>query len=253
SAKLLGEVDANAMSDIANALADITEGQREEVSDLLDGLSRLSKVLADNRDELETVLHEAETFIDAAADQDQELVSIIDNFGVTLDTLVRRRNDVTNLLVETARATNLTADLVADNRTQLDRSLSELHESLEIVDAHQVDVAHFLAYMGVSIKGFSTIGYCCGEEQRDNPSWGNVFVTDLGQVGVEGLLACDGALDQLLTDLIGPSERCTSGPDSGDAPQEEPQSSASVTTVSYGRVDAFFPTHLHSHAHGGVG
>ncbi|MDX1621757.1 MAG: MlaD family protein, partial [Nitriliruptorales bacterium] len=55
SAELLGEVDANAMSDIANSLADITEGQREEVADLLDGVSRLSQVLDENKDELETV------------------------------------------------------------------------------------------------------------------------------------------------------------------------------------------------------
>ncbi|MDX1657599.1 MAG: MCE family protein [Nitriliruptorales bacterium] len=246
SARLLGEVDANAMSDIANSLADITEGQREEVADLLDGISRLSQVLDENKDELETVLKEAETFIDAAADQDQELVRIIDNFGSTLDVLVRRRSDITELLTETARATNLTADLVEENRTQLDRSLFELHESLEIVDAHQVDLAHILAYAGVSVRGFSSIGYCCGEAQEDQPHWGNVFVTDLGAAGIEALLACDGSLDQLFTELIGPSSKCE-GNNEGDPPSEE-ASAASVTTVTYSPVDAFFSTHIHGGA-----
>lgn len=241
SAELLGEVDAEAMSGIAGALADITEGQREEVSRLLDGISRLSEVLADNRDELETVLQEAETFIDAMADQDQELVRIIDNFGSTLDMLVRRRSDVTELLVETARATNLTADLVEDNRSELDRALADLHDSLEIVDSRHVDLAHLFAYAGVSVRGFSSIGYCCGDVQRDNPEWGNVFVTDMGAIGVEALFACEGALDQLLTDLIGPSSSCTDEPDEGDPPSRgDASASTRSATVQYGSIDRFF-------------
>lgn len=255
SAELLGTLDVDALNGVTEALADITEGQREEVAQLLDGVQRLSRVIADKRTELETVLDTAEEFVDAAADKDRELVRIIDGFGTTLDTLAQRRVEVTELLEETASATDLTADIFEERRAQIDRMLFELHEDLEIVDRHQVDLAHMLAYAGVAVHGFATIGYEDGQQvRRDTPEWGNVFVTDMGAIGIEALLACNGALDNLLTELIGPSPECDErrpgnppNPDDGDAtsastaaagdgPEVPPDRSESL----YRGLDGFF-------------
>lgn len=219
---LLGGTDVEALQNVTTALADVTEGARDDVEALIDGIDRLTRVVSRRKSELATAIDRTEDLVDAAADKDREIVRIIDAFGSTLDRLAQRRADLTRLLDETAATSTLAADLVEDKRAVLDRVLSELHTDLEILDRRQVEVAHALAYSGVSIDGFASIGYRGGDDVRDdNPSWGNVFTTGLGQLGVQALLGCGGALDQALTELVGPDPSCdgtseTSG-DAGDA------------------------------------
>lgn len=222
SAELLGEVNVDALQSLITSLADITEGNRQDVDELLDGLQRVTKVVADKKDDLGRLIEQAEILIDAAADKDQEIVRIIDAFGSTLDRVATRRVELQRLLAETATASDLSADLLEERRAQLDRILFELAEDLEIVDDHQVDLAHALAYAGVGVDGFASIGYQNGPAENDTPHWGNVFVTGLGQAGVGALLGCGGALDQALTDALGPDPSCEEVEAPGGADDEEP-------------------------------
>ncbi|MFA9429381.1 MCE family protein [Egicoccus sp. AB-alg2] len=220
--ELLGGLDVEAMQELTTALADVTEGNREDVERLLRGVEDVSRIVSDRRDELQTVLDRATTLVDAAAEKDQELVAIIDDFGSVLDRLVQRREDLSRLLEVTASQSEATAALVGDNREQLDRVLASFHEDLEVIDRHQVDLAHTLAYLGVSVYGFSSIGVSGGEARVDNPGWGNVFVTGLGSVGIGALLECSGALDAVFTDLLGPDPRCEPVDNPGQGPQPGP-------------------------------
>jgi phospholipid/cholesterol/gamma-HCH transport system substrate-binding protein len=208
SAELLGEVDADALQELTTALADVTEGAEEDVAALLEGLEDVSAIVSDRRDEIAQVLEHAETVVDAAADKDAEIVAIIDDFGHVLDRLVQRRGDITRLLQETAASSTAGADLIEEQRAQIDAVLAELHQDLRIVDDHQVDLAHSLMALSAGFEGFASIGYSGGEAQTDNPTWGNVFTTGLGSIGVGALLECNGAIDVLLTGLLGPDPRC---------------------------------------------
>ncbi len=204
--------DVKSLNTVTAALADITQGMRTDVGNLIDGLNTVTDAVADRRDDLKTIINQTQTLVDAAADKDHEIVQIVDQFGSTLDQLAKRREDIARLLDNTAGATNTAADLVSDRHQQLDTILNELHADLEIADRHQVDIASFMAYAGVSVNGFASIQYQGGDAKIDNPSWGNVFVDNLGQAGVEALLGCNGALDSLLTQMIGPDPNCPQGP-----------------------------------------
>ncbi len=206
--ELLAESNVRALDELLTALADITEGQNQNVAELLDGVQRLAAVVVDRRDDVATVLDQGLVVIDAIEDKDRELITIIDEFGSTLSRLVARRDDVTRLLRETAGATTTVADLVTDRRSQIDRVLAELAVDLAIIDDHQVDLAHIFAYVGVSFEGFASIGYQGGPARIDNPTWGNVFVTEAGAAGIGPLLDCGGDLDAALTALLGPDPQC---------------------------------------------
>ena len=220
--ELLTGLDVEAMQDLTTALADVTEGNREDVERLLEGVEDVTRIVSDRREELQTVLDRANTLVDAAADKDAQLVAIIDDFGSVLDRLVQRRADLSRLLATTRSQTEATAALVGENREQLDRVLASFHKDLELIDAHQVDLAHSLAYLGVSFYGFSSIGVSGGDARVDNPSWGNVFVTGLGSAGVGALLECNGALDEALSNLIGPDPRCEDVDNPGQGPRPGP-------------------------------
>jgi phospholipid/cholesterol/gamma-HCH transport system substrate-binding protein len=223
SAELLGELDVPAMRELTTALADVTEDSREDVEALLEGVESVTTIVSDRRNELEAILDRATVVVDAAASKDAELVAIIDDFGAVLERLVQRRDDITRLLQETSRTSTLTADLVAERRDQIDRVVASFTEDLELIDRHQVDLAHTLAYLPAGLEGFASIGYSGGDARTDNPRWGNVFATNLGSIGIGSLLECGGALDQLFTDLLGPDPRCEEqGPPPTQGPEQGP-------------------------------
>lgn len=240
---LLGDTNVDALSALTTALADITEGQRDEVASLLDGVERLSRVIADRKDDLATVITRSETFVDALADKDQQLVSIIDDFGSTLGRLAARRADIIRLLDSTATSTNLAADVLESRSSQLDRILFELHEDLQIVDRHQVDIAHVFAYAGVAVEGFAGIGYMHGDAYDDTPAWGNVFTTGVGPAGVDAALGCGGTLDTIFEQLIGPDPGC-------DGTEEVPDAVTTSAPTRSSGLRAFFT--LHRHGAGGA-
>ena len=207
SAELLGELDVQALQDVTTALADATDGNRDQVVDLLVGLEDVSQVLIDRREDLRTLLVETEDVVDAVDDADTDLIRVIDAFGSTLDRLADRRQDVVRLLDETSAVTQVSGDLLVDRDAQLDRILDDLHTDLQVIEEHQVDLAAVLPALAQGLEGFSSIGYA-GLDRRDNPGWGNVFASGVGFVGVNPLLDCGGVLDDLFTQLVGPDPRC---------------------------------------------
>ncbi|HEX2027167.1 MAG TPA: MCE family protein [Nitriliruptorales bacterium] len=233
---LLQGSDVDALARLVSSVADITEGQRDEVARLLDGLRRVSAVIADRRQELAAAIDRSEDVLAVLSDEDQEIVRIVDAFGSTLDVLARRREDVSRLLDETARTSTLAADLVTDDRQQLDRTLHRLNETLGVVDAHQVDLAHALAYGGVSFEGYANIfkrGTCHGAA-CDNPYWGNVFVQSLGSAGVDAIAGCGGLVDDVLDQVLGPDPRTCEEQDGGARGPDgatQPQPPASIRSL----------------------
>lgn len=221
---LLRDSDVDALEVLVRSLADVTEDQREEFGALLDGLSGVSRVLAGNRDDLETLVVRSETLVAAAAESDEEIVAIIDAFGSTLNALSARRTELARLLRETSAMSHLVADLVGEERVRIDRSLRELHEVLEIVDRHQVDIAHAWAYGGVGFWGFSQVGR---SGEADNPYWGNILTTGVGEAGIDAIAGCGGVVDTFLDQIFGEAECPEDGGPAGGRDTDTARTSAS--------------------------
>lgn len=238
SVELLRGSDVDALRQLITSVADVTEGQRDEVVRLLDGLERFTEVVAQRRDDLKALIDRSEDVFGTLADKDQEILKIIDRFGATLDMLAERRQDIERLLEETARSSNLAADLVADQREQLDRVLDELHRDLEVVDAHQVDIAHFWAYAGVSFEGYANIARQggLGPQGRDNPYWTNIFAQSVGGVGVDAFFGCGGAIDDVLDQVFGEDPRTCEEQDSDEADPAQDQRSNSFRSLFSGSL-----------------
>ena len=238
SAELLTELDVSKLQDLTTALADVADASNEDLSRLLVGIEDVAGIIVERRTELERLLQEGATLMRAVDEVDQDIVRIIDAFGSTLDRLDSRRGDIQRLLAETVDATDTANDLLLDREEQIDRVLTDLHTDLEVVDAHQVDLAHIFAYLGAGLEGFSSIGYYGGEAKFDNPSWGNVLATELGPAGAEALLGCGGTFDQVFTEAIGPDPRCEG--DTASAAAEVSAADAPQPALRRAGVGAFF-------------
>lgn len=238
----LEDLDVEALRGLTTGLADVTEDQREDVDRLFDGVQQVSGILVDRREQLARTLDRAEALVDVAESRDDEVLEIIDNFQVTLDTLLAKQDEIERMLVETANTSEVAADFVSDERARIDRVVRDLTEALEVVDDHQVDLAHTMPYLAQGLDGFSSIGYL-NLAKEDTGQWGNVFVTGLGEAGLEATLGCGSDVDALLTEVFGPDPTCAEGNvDQGRDPE-----GASAST---GMLDEVFRTGLQAQALG---
>lgn len=216
--------DTEAAARLFTSLADVTDDQNEELGALLDGLESVSTVVEENRRELEAFLDDTGELIDVLNESDRDLVRTLDSVGETVASLTERREDLLELVRSTADFSSTTADLVVEERESIDAILDEMAALLAVVDDHQVDIAHLLAYGGVSFEGFSTVAESQGQ---DNPYWGDIFTTSAGEAGVDVLAGCGGLIDEVLDQLLGPGPECApeeegAGPEEGDD-EESPQ------------------------------
>ncbi len=234
---LLQDSDTEALKQLITSLADITDGQHDELSRLLDGLQGVSGVVSDKRQQLVDFIDRSQTVVNALADRDQDIVRIIDAFGSTLHQLAARREKLGELIDATAGASGVTADLVSSHRGEIDRTLNEVDQVLTILNRHQVDIAHAVAYGGVAFKGFSEVAK---SGEADNPFWGNIMTTGVGQGGIDAFAGCGGLVDTMLDTIFGPAPCPAKDTDSRSGGTGTSAGAATPTGMPTGSVATFF-------------
>jgi phospholipid/cholesterol/gamma-HCH transport system substrate-binding protein len=200
--RLFDESDGEAFNDLMDSLSQVTEGKQVEVRQIIDGLSDLTAAVSGREQEARRLLDSAETLTGTLADRDEELGSAIDSLNLVVGDLAERRVALIELLESTSAAAREIADVVGDNRADLDLVLDEVHTTLDTIGRHQVDLAQAVAYLGVGIEGFASIGYN-GPVEVPRP-WGNIFTQLIGPVGPDGILGSCMPVDRMLDLVFGP-------------------------------------------------
>jgi phospholipid/cholesterol/gamma-HCH transport system substrate-binding protein len=213
SVALLEGSDARALEQLMEEVTLVTRGKEQEIGTLVDGLADVSAALEGRRGELSRLLESMSTLATTFGTNDDTIVSLIDRYNDVLGNLAQRRDDLRELFESTDAASHEVAALVERNRPALDSTLRSLHQALDVVNDHQLDLAASISYLETAVEGYSSIGYSQGVPNR----WGNIFVQSLGPVGVDALAGRCGLLDQALDELLGPDPRsCEDRSDFGE-------------------------------------
>jgi hypothetical protein len=113
-----------------------------------------------------------------------------------------RRAELTQLLTSTEAAASKISGLIGPNTAKLDAILTGLQTSLNVINAHQVDLAQTVSYLAGAVEGFSSVGYS-GAQDTPN-TWANIFTVGVGPLSGDPVFGCNGELDLLLTQIVGP-------------------------------------------------
>ncbi|HEX2031511.1 MAG TPA: MlaD family protein [Actinomycetota bacterium] len=230
SVRLLEGSDAEALEGFLRQVGRITEGKEVEVQALISGLEQVTAAVDSRRQQLGSLLESLRVLATTLGERDQTVASLIDNLDVVLGDLAERQEALEQLLVSTASASHETADLVRRNRGVLDSTLRNLHADLEVIDAHQLDLAATIAYLNQAVEGYSSVGYsgCKPVRTACTPNeWANIFVQSLGPLGVDALVGRCGLVDQLFDRYFG-TDCETSGDGGGGGSAAAPAVAASA-------------------------
>ena len=199
---LFTESDGESLSDLIDSLTVITEDKRSDVETIVEGVNAVTEQIDVHDEEARRLLDSADTLTATLAERDGELVSSVENLNVVLATLQERRTELVALLEQTVGASTQTADLVDANRDRLDSILDDLHVTLQVIGEHQVDLAAGVAYLGVAVEGFASIGYS-GPDRQPHP-WGNIYTQLIGPTAPDGIFGACGPVDFALDLALGP-------------------------------------------------
>ncbi|MCU1498285.1 MAG: MCE-family protein Mce1B / MCE-family protein Mce1C [Acidimicrobiales bacterium] len=223
---LLEDSDGKALNDLLTKIDDITAGQRGNVGEIITGLNRLTTVINDRQAEARHLIDSTKTVSATLAARDEDLLEAIEDIDVVLDGLAERRVQLVTLLEKTAAAAKGTADLVAENRPELDAVLDELHADLAIIGRRQGELAASMSEISNAIQGFSSIGYS-GPDRFPN-QWANMYTQLIGPLGPDAIFGSCGLLDDAFDVMLGPDPITECADRNGPLPASEGSSSSAA-------------------------
>jgi phospholipid/cholesterol/gamma-HCH transport system substrate-binding protein len=179
--RAIDETDTHRLNQFIGQLADITQGRREDLGLLLDGLAKVSKALEDRHGELQSLIDRADTLSGTLADKDRTLLTLLDQSTHLLAVLRDNRRDVAGALEGSDRLTAQLASVLVQHKAELDRILATLHPTLAILDRRQADLDRALAYLGPGVLGLA--------QATTHGPWADIYVRSVGPDAVQAL--CD--------------------------------------------------------------
>ena len=164
--------DNERLNQLVTQLADITQGKRGTVTDLISSVDQLSTAINERELQLDDLLASADELAANLAEKDQTLVQLIDSSRTILDYLVQRRDQLTAALGAGSDAVRSLSRLIDTNAAELDAILDDLDPTLATVDANLPDLNRALAIAGPAFYGQSLAG--------THGPWLDIYVAALG-------------------------------------------------------------------------
>jgi phospholipid/cholesterol/gamma-HCH transport system substrate-binding protein len=189
-------------------LADITEGKRQQITDLVRGLDAVSSAITERDAELRSLLDRADTLSATLADKDDELVRLIDASQRILELIVERRDQLAIALGDGADAVAQLTRIITEHKAELDNILDTLHpvlaqveyalsddcpgtEQVDLAETPSVDEGAFQANCGEEILAWLGPAFYQQSLAGSNGPWLEIFVNTLGPTTVVLEVLCD--------------------------------------------------------------
>jgi ABC-type transporter Mla subunit MlaD len=188
------------LNSLITSLATITQGKQTQVAEIIKGLGALTGTVDQRSGQVSQLIDSATTLSSTLASKDSELVSIINNLDTVSTGLAAHSTNLADLISNVDQMATQTNSLVRGDTPALNALLSSLHADLTVVGQHQDDLAEGVSYLAGALKGFASIA----DAGSAQVPWGNIFVNPAGETSAYGVIGPCGALDQALTDALGP-------------------------------------------------
>lgn len=169
----LDQIDTTQLATAFSTVADAFTDTPSSVRTSLDGLSRLSKTVADRDAELRELLNRARSVTAVLAGRDEEFQKLVADGGLLLAEVSRRRDAIHELLVGTNTLSEQLTGLVADNRAQLQPALNELRATVAILQRNRTNLEQTIQKMGPFVTAFANV--------TGNGRWFDSYVAGLVQ------------------------------------------------------------------------
>ncbi len=154
---VLEDLDGDLLNEMLVELTKLTKVAQDEIGQALDGLNELGASMSPRSENLRSLLAGADDLTELLSEEGDEIVSLIDSSNEVLGSLAAKREEVQSLLAATNVMARDIADLVRDNRGNIDSILNDLHRALIVLEQNVQHLDQALEYVGPSVRYFGSI------------------------------------------------------------------------------------------------
>lgn len=149
------QIDTDQLSDSLRTLGALMEDTPEEFRGALEGMSALSTNIAARDAELNELLGNLEKVTRVLADRRGDLITLMEDGDLLFRALVSRREAIHNLLVSTSRLSKDLTALVRESRADLKPALQHLDSVLDVLLKNQENLDNSLRLMAPFYRVFA--------------------------------------------------------------------------------------------------
>lgn len=166
----MSDVDTKQLADSFDVITEALEGAPKHMRGALEGLSALSRTVAERDDELARLLDNTNRVSKLVADRNEQLRKVINDGSALLGELRARKQAISNLLAGTRAVSKQLSGLVADNQKHLTPALRKLGTVTDVLRANVDNIDRSLELLapftriGANATGNGRWfeGYLCG-------------------------------------------------------------------------------------------
>ncbi len=173
-------IDATAVDELVNQLADLATDNADSFEPLLEDVSALTEVLNSRRGTIDALLDETTKLTDSLAQKDEALIRLIDQAGSLLDQVASRRDQLSTLLGSGSATVQELDSLISRNQESLDTVLRNLHTTTEGLEPSLPAFNETLAVLGPTMTGI--------ESATITGDWADIILTGVGLLQLGDLL-----------------------------------------------------------------
>jgi phospholipid/cholesterol/gamma-HCH transport system substrate-binding protein len=151
--RLLDGLDPNATGRLVKNLAEDLDGQGQNLSSALSGLSRLTRTLADKDQQIAGIIDNMDRLTATLRTRESQLASVIDKFARTASLLAEERQQLQQLLRGLGNVSVDAYELIRSNRVDLKDDLDTLSRLLVSVSANLDSIKTLLETAPVIVAG----------------------------------------------------------------------------------------------------
>ncbi len=167
-------IDTDQLAEALTTMADLTRDTPEEFRDALQGVSALSRTIADRDAQINTLLRNLHKVSGVLDERDEDIIALMEDSDVLFRALVQRRDSVHQLLVSTRELSRELTLLVRQSRADLEPALRHLKNVVAVLNKNEDNLDQSLRLMAPFYRVFAnTLG---------NGPWFDTYIQNIPPV-----------------------------------------------------------------------
>lgn len=142
------ELDVDQLAEAMNAVSESLKDTPENFRGTIEGIHKLSAVVASRDEALEELLADASSVSSVLADRSETITSLMSKGNEILSELVARRATIHALLVSTREISAEVSGTVKDNRKQLKPALDQLDQVVAVLRRNEKSINFLIDHVG---------------------------------------------------------------------------------------------------------
>lgn len=154
----LEELDPELLAESLIVMADTLGASQEQVRPALEGVARLSELVAARSDQAGELLAAARSITDQLAASSEDIVTLMEQTNLVVSEVTSRREAIHRLLVETTELSRALRAVVESTRGRIAPGLRDLNDVIAFLNQQDEQLQHVLDVMAPAVRYVANAG-----------------------------------------------------------------------------------------------